>query len=181
MSKNSRAVQALYTTAAGRAVLKVLQACGASRLAAAFLHSSLSRPLIRRYISRYDIPMEEFEGVRFPSFGAFFARKKKSVQFDAAPDHLISPCDGWLSVYPIEADSSFAIKGSRLPGSVTCSRTPAGRVGMTAGSAWSSACAPPIITITVISTTDTWEKTISLRVSCTVYSPLPVRLIRFTL
>lgn len=113
MSKNSRAVQALYTTAAGRAVLKVLQACGASHLAAAFLHSSLSRPLIRRYISRYDIPMEEFEGVRFPSFGAFFARKKKSVQFDAAPDHLISPCDGWLSVYPIEADSSFAIKGSR--------------------------------------------------------------------
>lgn len=113
MSNQSRAVRALYGTAAGRGALKVLQVCGFSHLAAAFLRSPLSRPLISRYIDRYDIPMEEFEGVRFRSFQDFFARKKNSIRFDAAPDHLISPCDGWLSVYPIEADSSFAIKGSR--------------------------------------------------------------------
>lgn len=110
---NSRAVRALYGTAAGRAALKVIQACGGSRLAAAFLRSPLSRPLIRRYIRRHDIPMEGFEGVRFRSFQDFFARQKKHIRFDAAPDHLISPCDGWLSVYPIGEDSSFAIKGSR--------------------------------------------------------------------
>lgn len=112
MSENSRAVQALYNTAAGRAALKLLQVCGFSRLAAAFLRSPLSRPLVRRYINRHRIPMEEFEGVHFQSFQNFFARKKESIRFDAAPDHLISPCDGWLSVYPIEEDSSFAIKGS---------------------------------------------------------------------
>lgn len=113
MEPNSRAVQALYTTAAGRAALKALQRCGFSRLAAAFLRSPLSRPLIRRYIRRYAIPMEEFPNARFASFQEFFARKKESVRFDAVPDHLISPCDGWLSVYPIAVDSSFAIKGSR--------------------------------------------------------------------
>lgn len=113
MSNNSRAVQALYTTAAGRAALKLLQVCGVSHLAAAFLRSPLSRPLVGRYIKQYDIPMEEFEGIRFHSFRDFFARKKERIRFDAAPDHLISPCDGWLSAYPIEADSSFAIKGSR--------------------------------------------------------------------
>lgn len=113
MSENSGAVRILYGTAAGRAALKVLQACGFSHLAAAFLRSPLSRPLINRYINRYSIPMEEFEGVRFHSFQDFFARKKNRIPFDAAPDHLISPCDGWLSVYQIEADCSFAIKGSR--------------------------------------------------------------------
>lgn len=29
------------------------------------------------------------------------------------PDHLISPCDGWLSVCPIEGSSCFSIKGSQ--------------------------------------------------------------------
>lgn len=112
MSDSSRAVHALYGTAAGRAALKVLQTCGFSHLAAAFLRSPLSRPLVSRYISRHNVPMEEFEGVHFPSFQDFFARKKERIRFDAAPDHLISPCDGWLSAYPIEEDSSFAIKGS---------------------------------------------------------------------
>ena len=32
---------------------------------------------------------------------------------DQHPSHLISPCDGWMSAFPIEADSSFCIKGSR--------------------------------------------------------------------
>ena len=32
---------------------------------------------------------------------------------DMIPDHLTSPCDAWLSVYPIAESSSFAIKHSR--------------------------------------------------------------------
>ena len=31
---------------------------------------------------------------------------------DTDPDHLISPCDGWLSAYGIRPDSSFSIKNS---------------------------------------------------------------------
>ena len=56
--------------------------------------------------------MTPWQGQKFKSFADFFIRKKE-VTFDAEPTHLISPCDSWLSVYPIEEDSSFAIKGSR--------------------------------------------------------------------
>jgi phosphatidylserine decarboxylase len=94
-------------------MLKVIQTCRLDRAAAGFLRSPLSRPLIGRYVRQYQVPMEEFQGQGFATFQAFFARKKERVRFDPDPTHLISPCDGYLSAFPIQADSSFSIKGSR--------------------------------------------------------------------
>ena len=56
--------------------------------------------------------MEEFEVRRWGSFREFFLREKKQIAFDMDNAHLISPCDGWLSVCPVEESSSFFLKGS---------------------------------------------------------------------
>lgn len=57
--------------------------------------------------------MPEEERLQYRSFRDFFAREREGKETDRIPGHLISPCDGWLSVYPVEAGSSFEIKGSR--------------------------------------------------------------------
>jgi phosphatidylserine decarboxylase len=106
-------VRFLYRTPVGRAILKGILTFHGDRLAVWFLRSKLSRPMVGWYIRRHRVPMEDFSGQNFPSFQAFFARKKASISVDMEPTHLISPCDGWLSAFPIRADSSFSIKGSR--------------------------------------------------------------------
>jgi phosphatidylserine decarboxylase len=110
--ENDASVRFLYGTVAGRTILKVIQTCRLDRAAVWFLRSPLSRPVISRYIVRNKIPMEEFQGETFRSFQAFFARKRAMIRVDMDPCHLISPCDGWLSAFPIREDSSFLIKGS---------------------------------------------------------------------
>lgn len=111
MKENSLPVRFLYRTLLGRALLQGILRTHADRLAVRFLSSPLSRPVAAWYAKRIGVPAEEAQG--FPSFRAFFARTRPVMAFDPAPGHLISPCDGYLSVYPIQADSSFAIKGSR--------------------------------------------------------------------
>lgn len=112
MSENSGGVRFLYATAPGRFLLKLIQKSHADRLAVAFLRSPLSRPMIAPYIRRNGISMGEFEGQKFATFRDFFVRKRESLSVDMTPGHLVSPCDGYLSAFPIEEDSTFAIKGS---------------------------------------------------------------------
>lgn len=106
-------VQVLYGSAPGRALLKLLQKSHADRLAVAFLRSPLSRPMVGQYVRRYHIDLSQFTRQDFPTFRDFFVREKKDLSIDPTPGHLISPCDGLLSAFPLEADSSFSIKGSR--------------------------------------------------------------------
>lgn len=113
MTGNSAAVRFLYGTRPGRLVLKLIQKSRADRLAVRFLWSPCSRPLIGWYAARHQIPLTSEQKKSFGSFRDFFARIRKRIQIDPEPSHLISPCDGWLSTYPIHEDSSFAIKGSR--------------------------------------------------------------------
>lgn len=112
MEQNSAGVRFLYGTWLGRALLKFIQCSGLASLAAAFLRSPLSRPVINGYIRRNHIPMEDYEPENYATFRDFFIRKKRELSFDPDPTHLISPCDGWLSAYPIQENSSFEIKGS---------------------------------------------------------------------
>lgn len=112
MSNTSGFVGFLYGTAFGRAILKTIMHTGADRIMVGFLRSRASRPVIKRYALKNGITVSEEELKGFRSFRDFFARNssRKSVDFD--PKHLISPCDGWLSTYPIRPDSTFEIKGS---------------------------------------------------------------------
>ena len=111
--KNDKSIRFLYGTVFGRGLLKLIQKLRADRLIVRFLRSSRSRLFTVWYVRRHNIPISREELRQYSSFRDFFARKKDFGRVDVTPGHLISPCDGWLSVYPITEGSSFAIKGSR--------------------------------------------------------------------
>lgn len=110
MNGSSGMVKVLYTTVPGRILLKTIQRLHLDRLIVCFLKSRLSVPYLKWYMKHNGIMPGEGEAYR--SFRAFFARKKKLSGIDVTPEHLISPCDGWLSVYPVTQSSIFYIKGS---------------------------------------------------------------------
>ena len=90
----------------GRLLLKGILATHADRLAVAFLCSRLSRPLIGPYARRNGIQLTETQKKDFRTYRDLFLRTRTPADFDTEPSHLISPCDGWLSAYPIREDSS---------------------------------------------------------------------------
>ena len=111
MNKSAPSVRFLYGTAPGRALLSLTLRTRADRVAVRFLHSPLSRPMVGWYAKRHGLPLTPEEKKGYGSFRDFFARQNPAAAVDQDPRHLISPCDGWLSVYPIRSDSSFHIKG----------------------------------------------------------------------
>ena len=97
-----------YKTPPGRALTAMLLGSGVNRVIEDFLRSGWSRPLILLYARRHKIKVDS----RYRSFREFFARSRPPVNIDYAPEHLISPCDGYLTAYTIDAQSGFKIKGS---------------------------------------------------------------------
>lgn len=109
----SRGVRILYETRFGGLCLRILSARWISRLVGAFQSSMFSRPLIKRFIKRHGIRMEEYQPEKYRNFNAFFTRriKPESRPFDEAPEAFVSPCDGLVSVYPVTEGGVFEIKG----------------------------------------------------------------------
>lgn len=114
VKKESLSLRFLYGTAVGRLLLKPLASRTVSRLAGAFMSSSLSRPLIGRFVKKNGIRLSDYEDVRYHTFNDCFTRKIKSENrpIPKDGDAFIAPCDALLSVYPIKEDSVFHIKGS---------------------------------------------------------------------
>ena len=101
-----------YGTAPGRILFKALLGAGLPKWIALYLRSPFSRGMIPGFIKKHGIDMSGYEEGPYKSFAQFFIRQKKNgVQFDSEPSRLISPCDGWLSAYPIRQNASFEIKG----------------------------------------------------------------------
>lgn len=113
MKNSSGAVGFLYASAVGRFLLKLIMGLRLDLIAVSFLRSPLSRPVIVPFARKNNITLTQEQLSSFRSFRDFFARRDGERPFDSAPGHLISPCDGWLSVFHIDKDSSFAIKNSR--------------------------------------------------------------------
>nr|WP_315103625.1 phosphatidylserine decarboxylase [uncultured Catonella sp.] len=108
-------VRFLYSTVAGRALLKLFTKPVVSKIGGAFLDSPFSRLLIPRFIKKNNISLEGIEvPVRgFYSFNEFFKRRKKKTDFDENSNHLINPCDGFLSVVKLNKYSVFKIKNTK--------------------------------------------------------------------
>lgn len=103
----------LYTTAVGRLLLKLLTRPFVSRLAGAVMDSPLSAPAVARFVRRHGIDLTLYESEHYRSYNAFFTRRIRPEHRPIAPPpHLVSPCDCKLSVYPIDGDRRFFIKGS---------------------------------------------------------------------
>ncbi|MDO5422163.1 MAG: phosphatidylserine decarboxylase [Eubacteriales bacterium] len=105
----------LYGTAVGRAAVKVLVNPAVSRVGGAFLDSPLSRWMVKPFVKRNRIDLTQYQEEAYDSYNAFFTRTMREGlrPVDEEPLHLISPCDGKLTAYPITAEGSFCIKQTR--------------------------------------------------------------------
>ncbi|MCI8608940.1 MAG: phosphatidylserine decarboxylase [Firmicutes bacterium] len=115
--RESAVLRFLYHTLPGRVFLRFFASRGLSRLVATYMDSSLSRSMISSFVEKNAIDMKEYQEVdpmAYPDFNSFFTREIRPElrPIDKTPNHLISPCDGLLSVYPITTDTVLPIKQS---------------------------------------------------------------------
>jgi len=104
----------LYSSGFGRLLLKgVLVRPWLSKLAGRYMDSRLSVGRIKGFIRSNGIDMSDYPDRSYRSFNDFFTRQVRegARPIDKRPEALIAPCDARLSVYNIESDSTFRIKG----------------------------------------------------------------------
>ncbi len=103
----------LYGTEAGRRMLKLLVRPAVSKAGGIVLNARPSALFIPTFIERSGINMEEYEEESYESYNHFFTRRLKEGRrtFSETPELLCAPCDGRLSVYPIEEGGRFMVKG----------------------------------------------------------------------
>lgn len=109
-----RVLKYLYGSMPGRVLIKQLAKPWVSKLAQILLSSGFSRIFIPFFIKWKKIDMKDYENKKYTSFNDFFIRKiiRSRRIIDQSPNHLISPCDGKLSVYPIGRDTRFMVKNT---------------------------------------------------------------------
>lgn len=76
------------------------------------MNSRLSVRRIAHFIESNRIDMSQYEKTQYRSYNAFFTRKVAPGARPIAKEGLISPCDAKLSVYQLEENAFFSIKGS---------------------------------------------------------------------
>lgn len=107
-----RFLKMLYTSRTGRIILKLLIRPSVSRLGGRLLDTRLSAGLIRPFVKHNHIDLNQYREQSFQSYNAFFTRQIKSSlrPVDMNGNVLVSPCDGKLGIYLIDAESRFTIK-----------------------------------------------------------------------
>jgi len=112
--KDSLSISFLYSTLPGRIVLRLLIKPTVSKFPGFLMNTGISKIYIRRFIKVNNIDLSEYRSVKYKSFNDFFIRglKDGARPISANPQDVISPCDGKLSAYKIQADNVFHIKKS---------------------------------------------------------------------
>lgn len=110
--KDSGLLRFLYQNVFGRIFLRLLISRPISKLAGLFLNSRLSKGLIKKFVSKNNIDLNQFHSDNFRCFNDCFCRKIKDGH-RPLEDGLIAPCDGLLSVYPIKDGLVLPIKQSQ--------------------------------------------------------------------
>ncbi len=105
----------LYKTIPGRFFLKLLSSRALSRACGAFLDSRLSYFLIKGFVQKNKINLDEYQTEGIKTFNEFFRRKIKDGYrpYDLEPEHFCAPCDGLLSVWPVQENNVIPVKQSR--------------------------------------------------------------------
>ena len=109
-----RAAEFLYGTAPGRILLRGLVRPWFSRLGGWVLSTRLSALAVKPFIRAHGIDMSRCPRRSFTSFNDFFTRSldPSARPVDRDPAAFVSPCDGKLTVWPIEPDGRFPVKGT---------------------------------------------------------------------
>lgn len=110
--KNKRStLKMLYGTKGGRIVLKGVISPAASDLVGKFMCTKASSGLVRPFVRRTGLDMTKFEKKKYRSYNDFFTRKLASPPvFSDDPAAFCSPCESFVTAYPIREDSIFEIK-----------------------------------------------------------------------
>ncbi|MEG2687366.1 MAG: phosphatidylserine decarboxylase, partial [Christensenellaceae bacterium] len=113
-TNQDRFLQRLYGSLFGRCLVFLLIRPSISKLAGIFMNCRFSTHMIQSFIKKHSIPMSDYEPCDYSSYNDFFTRKIKAEKrpIPQAPNVLISPSDGKVSVYPIQKHSVFQIKGA---------------------------------------------------------------------
>lgn len=105
----------LYGHVIGRILIKPLIMPWFSKVGGKILDSRLSVGAIKPFIYANKIDMAQYEEQKYRSYNEFFKRqiRPEARQIEEDEECLISPCDGRLSVYPIEQGCEVRIKQTR--------------------------------------------------------------------
>lgn len=111
----NRVLHFLYNTKVGGWIVSIMIRPWVSKLAGWLMDTGLSRIAIRPFVKRNNIDLSAFEDRKFESFNDFFTRKIRPElrPVDPEKNHLISPCDSKLSVYPITETMQVEVKGAK--------------------------------------------------------------------
>lgn len=111
---SNKSLSFLYNTVIGRTCLKVLVKPSLSKITGRFLNTKFSSKMIKGFVRKNNINLNDYEQRTFKSYNDFFTRKiaegKRNI--DYSKNAFISPCDAKLSAYYINNTSSFKIKDS---------------------------------------------------------------------
>lgn len=104
----------LYENAFGRCLLKFLYLPFISKIGGVFMNSYLSKKMIKKFIIKNNIDMNDYNEENYKCFNDFFIRKIKEGRRAINNDNniLMSPADSKLSAYKISDQNSFKIKKS---------------------------------------------------------------------
>ncbi len=112
---DSRWLHFLYKTPLGRIFLKGMCTPWISKTIGWYMNTSLSKPMIGKFIRTNQIDLSQYESNDFHCFNDCFSRKIKP---EFRPIHgdentLVAPCDGLLSAYTIRNDLVIPVKQSQ--------------------------------------------------------------------
>lgn len=112
--ESSRLLTFLYKTMLGRFILKGLVQAPVTKLAGLYLNNTLSKGMINTFIQKNQLQMEDYQSAEYVSFNDFFMREIKAEARPLSEDTqlLSAPCDGKVTVYPIDEQSTFRVKHS---------------------------------------------------------------------
>lgn len=103
----------LYHTRLGRCLLWLLKRRWLSSFVGFILNRRISKIFIKSFVKKNNIDLSDFE-TDYHSFNDFFTRKIKpgKRRVDMNAESFISPCDAYLTVYPIKGGLVLPVKQS---------------------------------------------------------------------
>ena len=112
-NEKNTSLKFLYNTFLGRIILKLIYNRFISNIVGFFLNLRISKPLIKKYIKKYNIDMNLYKEKNYTSFNDFFKRELKSINKTNNKQDFIAICDSKISVYKIDKDLILNIKNSK--------------------------------------------------------------------
>ena len=100
----------LYSTVIGRGILKVLICPVVSKVVGMTLNTPMSKPLIKRYVKKYDIDLGDR---KFKSFNDFFKRENAIEKMSKNSKEFISTAESRITCYDIDEELIIDVKKSK--------------------------------------------------------------------